>query len=1040
MYIGQKMQYTTLICIKRVQKKLYFLDGPPYASGSIHIGTAWNKILKDTYLRYLTMLGYETSKQPGWDCHGLPIEVKVEQRLNLNSKKDIQKIGIDNFILKCKEWANDHIEIMEQQFLDIGVWLDWKNPYVTMKNDYIEAAWWTLKNAYSKDLLTNDFRVIFWCPRCETALAEHEVRGEYKNIEDPSIFIKFKLKSEENTYFIVWTTTPWTLPANVAITAHPEQMYAKVKVDNETWIIIEPLVDTVMSKIGIHRFQLFDLIVGRELSKKEYIHPLFDEVPVQKDFLDKKVPNIHSVVLDEMVTVTDGTGLVHTAPGHGEEDFNIGKKYGLPIFNPVNEKGFFNEDGGKYCGIAVKDANDIIAEDLKKRGLLLKYASVVHSYPHCWRCKSPLIFRATEQWFLKISSIKNKILEENKKNVTWFPSWVYDRYVNGVENVGDWCISRQRYWGIPLPIWRCECGKIEVISSKEDLASKSKCSLPSDMDLHRPNIDNIYILCSCSKKMTRIPDVLDVWFDSGIASWASLGYPKSQKLFKEYWPADFITEGHDQVTKWFYSQQASSVICFDTVPYSKVLMHGFALDSEGRKMSKSLGNVVAPKDISNKYGVDVTRFYFLWASAPWEDLKFNWDEINVVQRIVNVLWNICSFTSTFYSLDDFSAKKSDPTFYKNIDFIYIEDKWILSSLNSLIKEVNTYILTYEFHKIMRSIQRFILDDFSRGYIKFIRRRVWSHEMTHSKKSAYNTLYYVISRIVRLLAPSSIYLSEYIHLHLLRTSPSPPSIHLDSWPKENLELIDTQLEEKMKIVFEMIEKISYERQKANRKLRWPVVNVTVIPYNSKVYDAIKTCYDIFKSQVNAFNITLHEVGTLFENVSFSIRPNLKILGPKYKKDAQIIANAIEKQDAKLIKENLDTKKSHTFVKDGQKYTITPKDVDIVTSLPPEIVSCHLEHADLFLDTTITDEVIREGMAAEIVRRINDMRKDMNLDEMQQIIVTVDTKSDKVDYIKDKIDYIRDEVRAKEVTFGKSTSSTYEKEWDIDGDIFRIFIRA
>ncbi len=1021
-------------------KDQYFLDGPPYASGSIHLGTAWNKILKDTYIRYLTMHDYNVTKQPGWDCHGLPIEVKVEQSLNLNSKKDIHKIGLAEFIKNCKNWANKHIDIMAKDFKHLGIWMDWDNPYVSMTNDYIESAWWTLKKASQKELLSKDFRVIFWCPRCETALAEHEVRGEYKTVEDASIYLRFKVKNQKNTYLIVWTTTPWTLPANVAVTAHPEHTYAKVKVKDELWIIAEPLVDKVMSQVGIFDYQLFDLIDGEELFKWQYIHPLFDEIPKQKEFTKNDYPYIHSVVLDEMVTVSDGTGLVHTAPGHGEEDFNIGKKYNLPVFNPVSSKGAFTEDGGEYSALDIKESNDIICKRLKEKGILLKLGKTRHSYPHCWRCKTPLIFRATKQWFLKINKIKDKLLKENKKNVTWNPHWVHDRYENGVENVGDWCISRQRYWGIPIPIWICKCGNYEVISSLDELKSKSISDIYSDIDLHKPYIDEIKIKCRCGGEMNRIPDVLDVWFDSGIASWASLGYPKDDKKFKKLWPAEFITEGHDQVTKWFYSQQAASIICFDKMPYKNVLMHGFALDSEGHKMSKSLGNAVSPNEICSKYGVDVARYYFLWATAPWEDLKFNWDEINVVNRIMNVLWNIASFINIFYSLDDFDAKKTDLKFYKGRDDLISEDRWILSKINSLQMAIEDYFSNYEFHKAMRMLQAFILDDFSRSYIKFVRRRVWQEAMSKEKLDAYNTLYYTLYKLILILAPVTVYYSEYVYQNLLKKPKDPKSIHLNKWPKVDNPLIDEKLEDNMEVVFDLVEKTASLRQKINRKLRWPILNTICIPKNENIKEALINLENLYKSQINTLNLEILDVGSKFGEIKYKIKPNFKKLGPKFKEKMQEIAKHIENMDSKSIMDKFREQKSYILNYKGTDYQLDQDDIEFIEELPENISHISSEYGDIFIDSTLTDEVIKEGITAEIVRRINDMRKDMKLDEMQKIEVAIDSKSSDVSYLKSNLDFIKNEIRANQITFEKVRPKyDYEKEWKIDKDKYRIFIK-
>jgi len=681
----------------------FFLDGPPYASGAIHLGTAWNKVIKDAILRYKSMCGFNVHRQPGWDCHGLPIEVKVEESLGIRTKKDIeQEIGIDRFIGECKRWALTHVEMMTNQFKRLGVWMDWDKPYLTLTDDYIESVWWTLKRAHERGLMQKDLRVIQWCPRCETALAEHEVRGEYRDVSDPSLYARFKLEQSPNEYILIWTTTPWTLPANIAVCVHPEFYYAKVAVGDNVYIMAEALVSRVMEELDIRDYRIVDLVKGKELEGLRYEHPLLQEVPKQMEFRDH-----HRIICGEHVTLEEGTGCVHTAPGHGEEDFEVGKAYNLPVFSPVGPDGRFTPEAGKYSGMFVKDADRVILEDLKAKGVLMKEGTIHHSYPHCWRCKTPLLFRATEQWFLQVSKIKPRILEKNSANVKWVPGWVAERYQNGVESTGDWCISRQRYWGIPLPIWVCStCAHEVVIGSRRELADLAIGEIPEE-DLHRPNIDKVKLRCpKCGGEMRRIPDVLDVWFDSGVCSWASLGYPMRRDKFERLWPSDFITEGEDQVTKWFYGQQVTSIIAFDEVPYRCVLMHGFTLDSEGRKMSKSLGNVVDPLEVVEKYGADVLRFYLLSANPVWEDLRFNWKEVEVVNRMLNVLWNVYVFATTYMSLDKF-----DPTaasLEELRDSLDPEDRWIISRANTLTKEVTTAFEELNLHVATRALQSFVL--------------------------------------------------------------------------------------------------------------------------------------------------------------------------------------------------------------------------------------------------------------------------------------------------------------------------------------------
>ncbi len=817
----------------------YFLDGPPYASGSIHLGTAWNKIIKDLILRYRTMRGYNVRRQPGWDCHGLPIEVKVEESLGIHSKKEIEeRVGIDKFVQECKRWALEHVKLMTEEFKRLGVWMDWEDPYMTLKNEYIESAWWSLKKAYENGLLEKSLRVIHWCPRCETALAEHEVRGEYKDRADPSIYVKFKLKEKPDECLLIWTTTPWTLPANLAVCLHPELVYIEVEVGGEKYILAEGLAERVAQELGWRDYRVVWRKSGSKLEGLEYVHPLLDEVPKQKEFA-------HRVILGEHVTLEEGTGCVHTAPGHGEEDFEVGKKYNLPVFCPVDARGRFTQEGGKYSGLYIKDADQLIIEDLKRKGLLVKRGTIVHSYPHCWRCHTPLIFRATEQWFLRTSSIKQLILQKNQE-VKWFPSWVKERYINGVESVGDWCLSRQRYWGIPMPIWVCrECGREVFIGSVEELL---KLGGEKPMDLHRPVVDKIRLKCPyCGGKMHRIPDVLDVWFDSSIAAWASQGYPfLNQRL--EPWPPDFITEGEDQVTKWFYAQQVSSVIVFGSVPYKEVLMHGFALDEKGRKMSKSLGNVIEPLEVVDKYGADVLRFYLLSSNAPWEDIKFSMKGISEVSRLVNTLWNAHVFATTYMSLDAFDPEKVDER--EILSNLKIEDRWLLAKLNRLIKEVTSALEIYELHRAARALWTFIQEDLSRWYIRLVRRRTWVEEEDPSKTAVYFVLYKTFMCLTRLLAPFMPHLAERIHLDLGGKG----SVHEQDWPKPDPRFTDPELEESMEIVRKIVEAGASARQAAGLKLRWPVKEI-IVELSLDTLEKVKPLSDVLSQALNCKKLTL-----------------------------------------------------------------------------------------------------------------------------------------------------------------------------------------
>ncbi|MHC1604919.1 MAG: isoleucine--tRNA ligase, partial [Candidatus Methanofastidiosia archaeon] len=717
----------------------YWCDGPPYVTGTIHLGTAWNKLIKDTVLRYKTMKGYAPTRQPGFDMHGLPIEVKVEEELKLETKKDIEtKIGIDNFIERCRDFAINNMKKMIIQFKDIGCWMEWERPYMPICDSYIESGWHTLKKAWEKGLFFRDNRVTHWCPRCETALAEHEVRGEYKMVDDPSIFVKFKLIDRENEYLLVWTTTPWTLPSNLAVCVHPDFDYVEVMVEDETWILAERLVKSVFSQLGMD-YAVVGYLKGGDMEGWRYIHPLLEENPIQKEFFERR-NTFHSVLPGEHVTLDEGTGCVHTAPGLGAEDFEIGKMYGLVAYSPIDERGRFTES--KYNGIFIKDVDPLVMKDLERKKLLVKATMLHHKYPFCWRCKSPLIFKSTEQWFLDITKIKSQIIEKNK-NVRWVPEWVHRRYENGVENVGDWCISRQRYWGMPLPIWTCEKEHYTFISSKNELENLMINDVEIK-DLHRPYVDGAIIKCSeCGGEMRRVKDIVDVWFDASIATWASLDYPHNKQLFEKLWPADFVVEGNDQVTKWFYGQQASSIITFGDVPYKIAQMHGFVYDAYGDAMHKSTGNTILPEEVVEKEGRDIFRFFVLWHQQPSDDMKFSWEDITSVRRMINILWNVYRFSTTYMGLDDYDV---NTTLEDIKDSLRTEDRWLLSRINSVAVQVEEGMEEYAYHKSARAIMEFIVDDLSRWYVRLVRSRTWKEKEDMDKIAVYFTLHYALVKL------------------------------------------------------------------------------------------------------------------------------------------------------------------------------------------------------------------------------------------------------------------------------------------------------
>ncbi len=997
---------------KKGDRVFFFVDGPPYTTGRIHLGTAWNKVIKDTILRFKRMRGFRVTDTPGWDMHGLPIEVKVEQELGFKTKRDIESFGIDKFVARCMEYALRNKDMMTEQFKALGVWMDWDNPYMTIKAEYIDSAWWCIKRAYEQGLLERKLRVVNWCPRCETALADAEV--EYKDREDPSIYVKFPVRGSENTFVVIWTTTPWTLPANMAVAVHPSLEYAKFKAEKdgrvEFLIMAKELGEEVLRKGGYESWEIVETYSGEDLVGLEYEHPLIEEVPIQKNW-------IHRVYTADFVTA-ENTGCVHVAPGHGLEDFELGEKVGLEIFNPVDDRGVYTEEAGKYAGLHVFEANGIIIEDLKKKGLLLAEERIVHRYGHCWRCKTPIIYRATEQWFLAVSKLRDKMLEEIDK-VRWVPEWAgMARFKDWVSNAKDWCISRQRFWGIPIPVWICEkCGKWKVVGSVKEVPWKD------DLDLHRPKIDEVTFDCECGGKMKRVKDVFDVWFDSGVASWGTLKFPfeMSREEFEKIWPADFITEGHDQTRGWFYSQLGASVIAFGRAPYKAVLMHGFTLDEKGRKMSKSLGNVVEPEEVVERIGVDGFRLYVL-SSALWEDLKFSWEDAKNVLRMLNIYWNAVRFAYTYMSLDKYREVP-----LKDVQ-LSVEDRWILSRLESFNKLALEAMENYHLHKVVRAFFDFVVEDFSRWYIQLIRPKVWEEKDSPAKIATYTTILRVVEKTVKIIAPFAPFLAEWIYQHFVREfKEGEESIFLENYPEPEESLIDEELERAMSVAREIFEAVSNARQKARRKLRWPLRKLVIESRDEEVRKAVEMLEGIIKAQCNVKEV---EVVDEFEK-DVRVKPNYKAVGPKLKDKVKEFAEFVERLGGEEIEEILRRGKV--------EFKGIELDVDealVVEYVVPEGYEfSEFSKGIVYIYTVLDEELKREAFAREIVRRIQEMRKEMDLDVEEFIETTLEMDPKLIEGWEE---YVKHETRSVKLEFGEPKEG-YVKDWEIEGMKVRIGIK-
>ena len=1014
--------------------KFYFLDGPPFVTNPPHVGTAWNKCLKDVVIRFWRMRGYNVHDQPGYDCHGLPIEVMVEKKLNLTSKKDIENVvGIDRFIDESKKYADSNMEIQTQVFRDLGIWMDWDRPYITDHDNYIESVWWTVKEANRKQLLSKGLKVVYWCPHDETALAGYEVTDEYRIIKDHSIYVKLPLVGKTGEFLLIWTTTPWTLPANLAVMVHPDETYVTVETGEEKLTIAKARVESVM---GDRTYQVMEEFPGRRMEGLSYVPPLLEETGA------KTGDRLHRVLLSsEYVTMTEGTGLVHMAPGHGEEDFEVGRRNGLPVISPVDGSGRFTSSAGKYAGLQVREANSVIISDLAAKKLLFKEETIEHSYPHCWRCKTPLILRATDQWFIKVTSFKTQMMAENKR-VKWVPdSSGSKRFHDWLQGARDWVISRQRYWGTPLPIWTCQkCGEHTVVGSRQDLLNIA-LTPPRNFDLHRNSVDLIETRCKCGGTARREPDVLDGWLDSGVASWASLEYPRSRRNLRAWWPADAILEGYDQTRGWFYYQLVSSILVFNKTPFKSVLVHGFTTDEKGERMSKSRGNFVSPEDVIAKYGRDVLRFYTL-QSTVWEDFRFSWSAAETTARDLQIIWNVFSFATLYMNLDKFTPGKW--TTGKLSRSFHPEDKWLLSRTEILCKETTEHLEKMEIHLAARAFREFIVEDLSHWYVRLVRRRFWLEKNSPDKLAAYVVLYHALKTWLTLAAPTIPFVTETIYRESFKTTGTKPleSVHMTSWPIPQKKWMNKKLEDEMKLVQHISEAVASARQSKKIKLRQPVSRVLVVSDSPIVKRAVTSLRELLLQQANSKEIGIVTIDEEKKLKKLIVEPNFKGLGPAFKAEANRVAQELRTQDGRTIMRAL--KEGNYPLKLGDKeYNITIDMVSFREEIPENHAAGAFEEGRVYVDLTIPDELVREGFVREITRRFQEMRKRLDLPVdafVEAFISTADPQ--RLEWLEDEKEYLMEEVRAKSLLLLRSDQSKPDaglvEDWKIEGRSFHMGI--
>ena len=998
-----------------------FYDGPPTANGKPHIGHVLTRVIKDMIPRYRTMKGYEVPRKAGWDTHGLPVELEVEKMLGLDGKDQIEKYGLEPFINKCKESVWKYKGMWEDFSSTVGFWADMEKPYVTYDNNFIESEWWALKTIWDKGLLYKGFKIVPYCPRCGTPLSAQEVAQGYKDVKERSAVVRFKVK-DEDAYILAWTTTPWTLPSNLALCVNPKEDYVKVKAaDGYTYYMAEALLDTVLGRLaeeGQAAYEVLERYKGKDLEYKEY-EPLYQ---CAADAAEKQHKKAFFVTCDEYVTLTDGTGVVHIAPAFGEDDANVGRNYDLPFVQLVTEKGEM-ADSTPFAGLFVKKADPEVLKDLDAKGLLFDAPKFEHSYPHCWRCDTPLIYYARESWFIKMTAVKDDLIANNN-TINWIPESIgKGRFGDWLENVQDWGISRNRYWGTPLNIWQCECGHMHSIGSIEELKSMSD-NCPDDIELHRPYIDDVTIKCpKCGKEMHRVPEVIDCWFDSGSMPFAQHHYPfENKEIFEKQFPAQFISEAVDQTRGWFYSLLAISTLLFNKAPYQNVIVLGHVQDENGQKMSKSKGNAVDPFDALQQYGADAIRWYFYVNSAPWLPNRFHGKAVMEGQRkFMGTLWNTYAFFVLYANIDEFDASK----YTLEYDKLSVMDKWLLSKLNTLIKAVDDNLANYKIPESARALQDFV-DDMSNWYVRRSRERFWAKGMEQDKINAYMTLYTALVTVSKVAAPMIPFMTEQIYQNLVRSvdQTAPESIHLCDYPVVNEDYIDTELEANMENVLKLVVMGRACRNTSNIKNRQPIGQMFV-----KAEFTLPEFYqEIVADELNVKNVKFTD--DVRDFTSYSFKPQLKTVGPKYGKMLGGIKKALDTIDGNAAMDELNANGSLNLDVDGQEITLFKEDLLIDTAQIEGYVSENDNGITVVLDTNLTEELLEEGFVREIISKIQTMRKEAGFEVMDKIRVTY-TGSEKAESIFAKYaESISSEVLAEEVT--KAEPAGYVKEWKINGE--------
>ena len=988
-----------------------FYDGPPTANGKPHIGHVETRVIKDMIPRYRTMKGYQVPRKAGWDTHGLPVELEVEKKLGLDGKDQIEKYGVEPFIEQCKESVWKYEGMWEDFSHTVGFWADMKNPYVTYHNDYIESEWWALKEIWKKGLLYEGHKIVPYCPRCGTPLSSHEVAQGYKDVKERSAVVRFKVKGED-AYILAWTTTPWTLPSNVALCVNPDEDYVKVTSKGYTYYMAAALVDTVLGEGA----EILEHYQGKDLEFKEY-EPLFP-------YAEKRIGNkkAYYVVCDTYVTLTDGTGVVHIAPAFGEDDSKVGHRYDLPFVQLVNEKGEMTEET-PWAGTFCKKADMAVLQALEDKDLLFDAPLFEHSYPHCWRCDTPLIYYARETWFIRMTAVKEDLIRNNN-TINWIPESIgKGRFGDWLENVQDWGLSRNRYWGTPLPVWQCECGHQDCIGSIEELKEKAD-NCPDDIELHRPYIDAVTIKCpKCGKEMHRVPEVIDCWFDSGSMPFAQHHYPfENKEIFEKQFPAQFISEAVDQTRGWFYSLLAISTLLFNKAPYENVIVLGLVQDENGQKMSKSKGNAVDPFDALQTYGADAIRWYFYTSSAPWLPSRFAGKTVVEGQRkFMGTLWNTYAFFVLYANIDNFDATK----YSLEYDKLAVMDKWLLSRLESTVKAVDDNLANYRIPEAAKALQSFV-DDMSNWYVRRSRERFWAKGMEQDKINAYMTLYTALVTVAKAAAPMIPFMTEDIYQNLVKSidASAPESIHLCDFPEVHENWIDPKMEEDMADLLEIVVMGRATRNTANIKNRQPIGTM----YVKSEFQLSEFYKEIIKDELNIKEVVFKD--DIADFISYSFKPQMRTVGPKYGKLLNKIKTTLSELDGNKAMAELKSTGELKLDIDGQEIVLLEEDLLIDMAQMEGYVSESDHTITVVLDTNLTPELIEEGFVRELVSKIQTMRKEAGFEVMDKIRVYAKDNDKIVSIMKNHGDEIKSEVLAEEIVTGETKG--YEKEWNINSE--------